>query len=201
MLLPRASWLLFPGKRCPPWCPPLRLRLPDIVCIFQQNHQACAEHLHGILCHSQHLINGVFISLHLRSLVDAGELTLCSTFISTRVLPQISSAVSERRPSPTTPRTSEECARKMSSSCQAARATDVLVARESDAVDEDDSEHESAVEADGDDVPDELASLRELISTQRDDLRTAALIGQRLVDANDELSAQLEVGTNVADRV
>ncbi len=112
---------------------------------------------------------------------------------------QISSAVPKQWPSPTAPRTGEGCARKISSSHQATRAADVLVARKSDAVDEDDSENDhSAVEADGDGVSDELAALRELISTQRDDLRTAASIGQRLVDGNDELSAQLEVGTNVA---
>ena len=84
----------------------------------------------------------------------------------------------------------------MLSSLQAVGATDVLASRESDAVDEENSQKDhSAVVADDDDASDELISLRELVSTQRDDLQTAALIGQRLVDANDELSAQLEVST------
>lgn len=42
-------------------------------------------------------------------------------------------------------------------------------------------------------VPDDIADLKELISAQREDLKTAALIGQRLLDSNDELSAKLEV--------
>lgn len=41
---------------------------------------------------------------------------------------------------------------------------------------------------------DEVAALRELVQQQKEDLETAASIGQRLLDSNDDLSTKLEVG-------
>ncbi|CAM9829263.1 unnamed protein product, partial [Hapterophycus canaliculatus] len=40
----------------------------------------------------------------------------------------------------------------------------------------------------------EVVALRELVQRQKEDLETAASIGQQLLDSNDELSTKLEVG-------
>lgn len=44
---------------------------------------------------------------------------------------------------------------------------------------------------------DELDALRELVERQKEDLETAASIGQQLLDSNDDLSTKLEVGTSI----
>ena len=49
-------------------------------------------------------------------------------------------------------------------------------------------------DADGDDVGDDVTRLRELTQQQEEDLRTAAIIGQKLLDTQEELHAELEVG-------
>lgn len=44
-----------------------------------------------------------------------------------------------------------------------------------------------------DDGVDEVTALRELLERKNEDLRMAALIGQRLLDTQEELAAELEV--------
>lgn len=89
------------------------------------------------------------------------------------------------------PKTSGGCTPRNLSIRQAAETTTALAEGESDLSST--AHDHSAVATGSEGVPDQAVSLHELISTQEQDLRTAALIGQRLVDANDELSAQLEV--------
>lgn len=74
---------------------------------------------------------------------------------------------------------------------QAEHTTSTLAEGESGSFD---TEHDhSAIATGKEGVLKEVAALKELISTQKEDLKTAALIGQRLLDANDEFSAKLEV--------
>ena len=50
---------------------------------------------------------------------------------------------------------------------------------------------------DGDDDVDDVSLLRELTRQQEEDLRMAAMIGQKLLDTQEELHAELEVSTTV----
>lgn len=93
------------------------------------------------------------------------------------------------------PKASGGCTSRILSSTQAAGTTAALAVGESGSLDTEDDH--SAIATGGDGMSDEVVALHELISTQKGDLETAALIGQRLLDATDELSAKLEVSTGV----
>lgn len=65
------------------------------------------------------------------------------------------------------------------------------------ALDVDDEDDNPTTATDTDGTSDDVAALRELVHHQKEDLEMAALIGQRLLDSNEELSAKLEVSTGV----
>lgn len=89
------------------------------------------------------------------------------------------------------PKPSKEYAPNVLSPHQAEDATATLAEGESLSLD---TKHDySATATDSYGVSHEVVALHELIATQREDLKTAALIGQQLLDATDELSAKLEV--------
>lgn len=90
------------------------------------------------------------------------------------------------------PKTSGGCTPKVLLLRQAVDKTTALAEGESGSFG---TEHEepSVMATGSGGVSDDVDALNELVSAQKQDLKTAALIGQRLLDSNDELSAKLEV--------
>lgn len=89
------------------------------------------------------------------------------------------------------PTASQVCTPKVLSPHQAADTTSALGVGETGSFDTE-RDH-SAIATGREGVSNEVVALQEVILAQKEDLKTAALIGQRLLDANDELSAKLEV--------
>lgn len=109
---------------------------------------------------------------------------------------------------PREPRTSEGCTSTVLPSRQAASPPDTFEVVESgrcgnttdgrgcagvSGVDGDNVNPETATKLNTDADSDEVIALRELVQHQREDLKMAALMGQRLLDSTEEVSAKLEV--------